>query len=216
LDHADTEERIKKPGVYWNRNRRCGLRSRRGEAKDMKSGNLKILLGVLLLLAGGLAIPAGILIPAFSAPNENVVFETPGEARLEIKAPGRFYLWHKYRTIHQGRQVVRDEHLPNGMSFEVTRLADDSSIPFRARGNIQTEIGDAESRSVGYVDLQQPGTFEIEVGGGDEQTRIMSFSRSRMMLFARAIGFSLLSLVVLGSLGVVLIVFGIGQRAGEA
>lgn len=182
----------------------------------MKNGNLKILLGVVLLLAGGLAIPAGILIPTFSAPNENVVFETPGEATLEIAAPGRFYLWHKYRAIHQGRQVVRDEHLPDGMSFEVTRLGDGSSIPFRARSNIHTELGGAESRSVGYVDIERPGTFEIEVEGGDEQTRIMSFSRSRLMLVARAIGFSLLSLIVLGSCGVVLIVFGIGQRAGQA
>ncbi|MBL37567.1 MAG: hypothetical protein CMP07_04080 [Xanthomonadales bacterium] len=182
----------------------------------MKTGNLKILLGAILLLAGGLAIPAGLLVPAFGAPNENVVFETPGEATLEIEAPGRFYLWHKYRTIHQGRQVVRDEHLPDGMSFRVSRLDDGSSIPFQARSNIHTEIGDAESRSIGYVDIERPGTFMIEVTGGDEQTRIMSFSRSRMMLFARAIGFSLLSLVVLGSLGVVLIVFGIGQRAGEA
>ena len=50
----------------------------------MKTGNLKILLGAILLLAGGLAIPAGLLVPAFGAPNENVVFETPGEATLEI------------------------------------------------------------------------------------------------------------------------------------
>lgn len=182
----------------------------------MKTGNLKIVLGATLLLAGGLAIPAGILIPAFGAPNENIVFETPGEVTLEIEAPGRFYLWHKYRTIHQGRQVVRDEHLPDGMSFTVTRPADGSSIPFRARGNIHTEIGDAESRSIGYVDIQRPGTVRVEVGGGDDQTRIMSFSRSRLMLFTRAIGFSLLALIVLGSLGVILIVFGIGQRAGEA
>lgn len=182
----------------------------------MRNGNFKILLGIVLVLVGGLAVPAGLLIPAFDAPNENVVFESPGEATLEIEAPGRFYLWHNYRTIHQGRQVARDQHLPDGMSFQVARLADGSSIPFQARSNIHTDIGGAESRSVGYVDIERPGTFEIQVRGGDDQTRIMSFSRSRFMMFARAVGFSLLSLVVLGSGGIVLIVFGVAQRARKA
>lgn len=178
---------------------------------DMTSANLKLFSGIVLLLVGGLGIPAGILIPAFGAPNENVVFESPGEATLEIEAPGRFYLWHNYRTIHEGRQVVRGERLPNGMSFEVVRLADGSSLPFQPRGSIHTEMTNAASRSVGYVAVEQPGAFSIEVSGGDDRMRVMSFSRSRFMLFARAIGLSLLSMAVLGTAGVVLIILGVVQ-----
>lgn len=182
----------------------------------MKTGNLKILLGIILLLAGGLAIPAGILIPAFSTPNENAVFESPGEAKLEIEAPGRFYLWHKYRTIHQGRQVVRDEHLPDGMEFQVTRVDDGSALSFQSKSNIRFEMGDEASASIGYVDVERPGTIRIDVRGGDDRMRVMSFSRSRLMLFTYAIGFSLLSMAILGTAGIVLIIFGIAQRAGKS
>lgn len=178
----------------------------------MKNANLKISLGIAVLLLGGLAIPAGILIPAFQAPNEEVVFETPGAAALDVRSPGRFYLWHNYRTIHDDRQVVRDEHLPDGMSFSVTR-ADGSTIPLQPRPNITTEMSGAASRSIGYVDIERPGMLRIEVRGGDAQMRVMSFERSRFMLFARAVGFSLMSLAVLGAGGIVLIVFGIAQRA---
>ena len=179
------------------------------------SANFKLLLGIVLVVGGGLALPASILIPAFDAPDERVAFESPGAATLDIEAPGRFYLWHKYRTIHDGRQVVRDEHLPNGMSFEVTRVDEGSPVAFNARSNIHTEIGDSASRSIGYVDIERPGKFRIEVGGGDDRMRVMSFSRSRFMLFTRAFGLSLLSLVILGAGGIVLIIFGIAQRAGE-
>jgi len=178
----------------------------------MKSANLKISLGMIVLLLGGLAIPAGILIPAFSAPNEEVVFETPGATALDVHSPGRFYLWHNYRTLRDGRQVVRDEHLPDGMSFNVTR-ADGSTVPLQPRASITTEMSGSASRSIGYVDIERPGTLRIEVRGGDEQMRVMSFERARFMLFARAVGFSLLSLAVLGTGGIVLIVFGIAQRA---
>jgi|SRR6056297_1637881 len=179
----------------------------------MKRANVKLLSGVILLLIGGIAIPAAILVPAFDAPNEEVVFETPGEASLDIRSPGRFYLWHDYRTIHGGRQVARSEHLPDGMSFSVTRADDGSPLSFQPRSNISTELGGSSSRSIGYVDVERPGTLRIEVRGGDGQMRVMSFERARFMLFAGAVGFSLLSLTVLGSAGVVLIVLGIAQRA---
>lgn len=181
----------------------------------MTSANLKLVLGSVLLLLGGLAIPAGIMIPALDAPAEEIVFEVPGQASLEVEAAGRFYLWHNYRTIHQGRQVVHDKHLPDGMSFELTRLDDGSTLALQPRSNINTEMADAASSSVAYVDIEQPGRFRIEVGGGDDRTRVMSFSRSRFMLFARAIGFSLLSIAVLGTAGIVLIVLGIVQRTGR-
>jgi len=182
----------------------------------MISSNLKLVLGIVVLLLGGLAIPVGIMISAFGAPAEEVVFEAPGQASLEVEAPGRFYLWHNYRTIHDGLQVVHNKHLPDGMSFEVTRLDDGSTLALQPRSNINTEMADAASSSVAYVDIEQPGRLRIEVGGGDDRTRIMSFSRSRFMLFARAIGFSLISLAVLGTAGIVLIVLGILQRTGRA
>lgn len=179
----------------------------------MKRANLKLLSGVALLLIGGIAIPAGILVPAFDAPNEEVVFETPGAASLNVLSPGRFYLWHDYRTIHDGRQVARDDHLPDGMSFTVTRVDDGSALSFQPRNNISTELSGSSSRSIGYVDVKRAGKLRIEVRGGDGQMRVMSFERARFMMFAGAVGFSLLSLTVLGSAGVVLIVLGIAHRA---
>ena len=179
----------------------------------MRNANIKLLLGITLLLVGGLGIPAGVLIPTFNVPNEEVVFESPGEARLTIEAPGRFYLWHNYRTVHEGRQVVRNRYLPDGMSFRVTRVDDGSTLPFQPRGSIQTEMGGSASQSVGYVDVERPGTLRVEVSDGDEQMRLMSFSRSRFKIFLRAIGFSVLSLVVLGSAGMVLLIMGITRRS---
>lgn len=180
----------------------------------MSSATVKLLLGIILLLVGGLAIPAGILIPAFEAPNEEVTFETPGAASLDVRSPGRFYLWHDYRTIHDGRQVVRDENLPDGMSFSVKR-ADGPKIPLQPRANITTEMSGSASRSIGYVEVERPGTLQIEVRGGDEQIRVMSFERARFRLIAGAVGLSLLSLAVLGTAGVVLIVLGIAQNARQ-
>lgn len=182
---------------------------------EVNTANFKLVLGIALLL-GGLVIPAGILIPAFNAPNETVEFESPGQATLDIEAPGRFYLWHDYRTIHEGRQVVRGEHLPNGMSFDVVRVGNGSALTLQPRGSIHTELRGASSRSIGYVDVERPGTLRIEVSGGDDQTRVMSFSRSRFMMFARAVGFSILSLVLLGSAGTVLIVLGIVHHARKS
>ena len=178
----------------------------------MDRAKVKLLLGIILLLVGGLAIPAGILIPALEAPNEEVIFETPGTASLDVHSPGRFYLWHDYRTLHDGRQVVRDEHLPDGMSFSVTR-ADGSTLPLQSRAGITTEMSGSASRSIGYVDVEQPGTLRVDVRGGDEQMRVMSFERAQFKLFASAVGWSLLSLAVLGTAGIVLIVLGIVRRA---
>mgnify|MGYP005857879765 CR=1 FL=1 len=179
----------------------------------MKGAKIKLMLGIVLLVVGGFAVPAGFLIPAFNTPNEEVIFESPGQAKLNVEAPGRFYLWHNYRTIQDGRQVVRNKHLPNGMTFEVIRADDGSTLTFEPRSSMTTEMGGSASRSIGYVDVESPGEFRIAVRGGDDQTRIMSFSRSRFMIFLRAIGFSVLSLAVLGSAGMVLLIIGIVQRS---
>lgn len=178
----------------------------------MKPANTMIWLGVAVLLIGGLLIPAGTLARAFGAPNEEVTFESPGRASLEIVAPGRFYLWHDYRTIHENQQLVRGQRLPDGVSFEVVRADDGSTLAFQPSGGTHTEIGGTASRSIGYVDIKRPGRVDIEVGGGDGQLRILTFSRSRFMQFVRAIGISLLSLAILGTAGILLIVFGIARR----
>jgi len=63
------------------------------------------------------------------------------------------------------------------------------------------------------TDFQQTDRIGVEIEGGDGQARVMSFSRSRIMLFVRSIGISLLLIAVFGTGGIVLIIFGIAQRA---
>jgi len=99
------------------------------------------------------------------------------------------------------------------MSFDIAHADSGSNLEFQPRGSMHTEGGKSASRSVGYVDIETPGRIIVEIEGGDGKERVMSFSRSRIMLFVRSIGISLLLIAVFGTGGIVLIIFGVAQRA---
>lgn len=178
----------------------------------MKKGTGKILIGIVLALAGLLVIPVAVIAPAIPAGSQSVTFLVPGQARLEALEPGRFYLWHEHETVFDGERRVAGERLPDGLRMEVRRLDENRALAFESNASMSTTSGSNASRSIGYVEVERPGTLEVEVTGGDDQQRVFTFARMRFWEIARAIGLGLVSILLIGSAGIGVLIWGIVER----
>ncbi len=179
----------------------------------MSASTIKIVIGALLIAAGALLLPLLLLRPVAQASNEEVVFRVPGRASLEAEAPGTFYLWHQFHTLHRGERFDRHDALPDGLRIELRHAATGKPLELEPLGNISTEFGDEASRSIGHVEVTRPGTIVVEVSGGDDVERVFSLSRFSLGPWLRGLGLSALALLAVGGAGIVLVVLGVSQRA---
>ena len=182
----------------------------------MKKGVKTIIAGVLLGVAGVAIIPATIVAPILKGVAQDHPFLAPGGREVSIAKPGQYYLWNEYDTMFEGKSYQHDVALPTGL--EVT-VRDESGevLAFTAYDKISMSIGNGSKKSVGYVEVTEPSTLQVDVTG-DFEPRVFSFAHSPVkemaMRFLRAAVIAALS----GLLAIGLVIWGIVKvtRANRA
>jgi uncharacterized membrane protein len=122
-------------------------------------------------------------VAAFEAP---ATFLAPGEAQVSLATPGEYIVWHKYRTVYEGRSFDRPPKMPDGTRFRV-RGPDGAPIVLRGYAAMSSEGTDGSSLSVGRFEAAQPGPHRVAVEGAFEP-RVMAVGPNRLWPIARLVG----------------------------
>jgi hypothetical protein len=170
----------------------------------MKSGIKTIIVGAVMFLMGAFIVPFLFLLPLFLEHHQQNQFVGPGSIHIEVKEPGRYYLWNDFRTIYNGRSFNRSEKTPDGLDIRIEN-AEGHALPFVSDLNISSSSNDSSKNSIGYVEIEQPGKVSVQISGGTEE-RIFSFSRSRLLkLFLLILaGFGVSGIIALTGFGLII------------
>jgi hypothetical protein len=177
----------------------------------MRAGVKQIIAGVVVFGIGAICVPFVIVLTLVRDSVDLLEFEVPGAAIAFVDTPGRYYLWHDYKTVYDGRTYHNPIELPDGLMIEITKqggipldFVSDPHASFSAMGRAR--------QSIGYVELSKTGQVKIDVTGGAE-SRIFSFSPFSFGRFVGLIvkGFVFSVIAAISSLG--LIIWGIVKLA---
>lgn len=173
----------------------------------MRRGLKTTITGGLLFLLGGFVVPLLLVLVVVSHHEPETQFKVPGQTEVMVKEPGRYYLWHDYQTVYQGRNYTQSGDIPDGLTIQV-HDANGRELPFVSDRSISSSNNGSTRKSIGYVAVAQPETLTVQVSGS-AQDLIFSFSQFRLLrLFGLIFGGVGLSILVgLGGLG--LMVWGI-------
>lgn len=173
----------------------------------IKKGVKTMLVGGLLLV-GAIAIPVAVMVPSLSSEGPSgEQFVVPGVGVLDVDAPGRFYLWHEYKSSFEGKRYSSGNRKADGANIvakqdggEVMNFVVDESTSF--------SLGNRSKQSLGYIDVTEVGPVIFEVSGLDDE---LIFSASRYELFKtlRKIGLSVITGAVCGVAGIGFLIWGI-------
>lgn len=172
----------------------------------MKSGLILFILGGLLFI-GAFIVPFLFVLPLILGKTDEIQFKVPGELEFNAQTSGRYYLWNNYETVYHGKTYDDSEKLPDGLDIEV-RDANGKELQFTGDTSSSVNGHGTSARSIGYVEVAQPGKLTIEVSGGTKE-RVFSFSKSKFVkilgLVSAGVGASILAFII--SVG--LIIWGI-------
>lgn len=172
----------------------------------MKRGIKTIICGVISLVAA-VGVPFLFVIPLFLQHQNENQFKVPGSIQVTVEKPGRYYLWNDFRTIYHGQSFNRSEHIPDGMNIRIAD-SDGHQFNFVSDTSISSTSGSSAKNSIGYVEIEYPGKFTIQVSGSSEE-RIFSFSKSGLLKIFLFIVGGFGASVVFGLAGLGLLVWGI-------
>ncbi len=177
----------------------------------MKPGLKQIIAGVILLGIGAICVPLMIVLTLVRDSMDLVEFEVPGSAMAFIETPGRYYLWHDYRTVYESRTYNSPVELPDGLTIEITGNGG-ALLDFVSAPNTSFSSNGRARQSIGYVELTEAGQVTLNVSG-EADPRIFSFSPFSLGRFAGLIvkGVLIAGAAALASLG--LIIWGIVKLA---
>lgn len=183
----------------------------------MKPGIKMVITGAVMFVVGGFVLPVLIIVPLILKDDQGPQFKSPGSIEVEVKEPGRYYLWNDYCTIYDGKSYNRPEKLPDGLEIRI-RDADGRPIQF-VNGGVHTRTRSSSSSSgenakstVGYVEVAHPGKVTVQVTGGNED-RIFSFSRSELFRMFGLIAGAFIPSMVIGVAGFGLMAWGKAEFA---
>ncbi len=114
--------------------------------------------------AAGLAGAAFLAVSAFLALGEPVRFLAPGAGTVEVASPGRYVIWHEYRTTFENRTYRSDAGLPAGARFTV-RGPDGPPLPVGSAGSMSWKGGDVEKLAVGRFEAPVAGRYTVVLDG---------------------------------------------------
>ena len=86
----------------------------------MKAGVKQIIAGVVVFGIGAICVPFVIVLTLVRDSLDLLEFEVPGAAIAFVDTPGRYYLWHDYQTVYDGRTYNNPIELPDGLLIEIT------------------------------------------------------------------------------------------------
>jgi hypothetical protein len=174
----------------------------------MKTGAKTIITGIFLIVLGAFVIPLTVILSLVLDDSNEKQFKIPVTTVITIEEPGRYYLWNEYQTIFNGRSYNRSKSIPDGIEIKIKSQKTGESYNFISNGSISSNNNGSSRNSIGYVDIQNVGSIDIEISGGNEE-RIFSFSQFDLWdIFGLILGGIGLSMMVCLS-GVGLTIWGI-------
>ena len=121
-------------------------------------------LAAAAVAAAGLAGAAWLAVSAFLSLGEPVRFLAPGAGTVEVVSPGRYVIWHEYRTTFENRTYRTEPGLPAGARFTV-RGPDGPPLPVGPAGTQSWKGGGVERQAVGRFDAPVAGRYTMVLDG---------------------------------------------------
>lgn len=171
----------------------------------MRNGLKPLIVGIALFVVGAFVVPLLILVPLVLSDASEAQFLGPGRVEFSAEAPGRYYLWNEHQTIFEGTSYHRSESLPDGLNISI-KDARGQRLKFTTDTSISSSSGSSAKKSIGYVEVAQPGLVSVNISG-DVEPRVFSFAESQLLkvfgLIFGGVGLSILLAVVGVIVGVV-------------
>lgn len=118
-------------------------------------------LAVLLLVAGG-AVFAWMVFAGLSRMNDGLQqVVVPGQAELRLDTPGRYTIYHEYRTVGGNKVYGSDQPLPPLTVTVVSRQTGAEVAVKPATVNEHYSLGSRSGRSIMAFTVEQPGTYVL-------------------------------------------------------
>jgi hypothetical protein len=92
-------------------------------------------------------------------------FLGPGNEIITITEPGEYTLWIETKSIIKGQYMTFSNDLPPGTVIKVSQMTTGALIPFQSAGSSSMESNGIKRISLGNVQLDHPGKYEIAVSG---------------------------------------------------
>ncbi len=174
----------------------------------MKAGIKPIIAGGILFITAVFAIPLIIVILFVSGRPDETQFIVPGHAEVVVEEPGRYYLWHDYRTVYEGKSYNHPEGIPSGFEFDIMDAHSGESFKFHEDLSVSSTDTHGAKKSIGYVNVQGPAAVMIDVTGPNEP-RIFSFCEFDFMSVFTFIFGGVIIALILGFTSIGLIIWGV-------
>ena len=164
--------------------------------------------------AAGVVGAAAIAVSAFLSLGDPVRFVAPGAGTVEVQAPGRYVIWHEYRTTFENHVYRSAPGLPAGARFTV-RGPDGPPLPVGPAGSQSWKGGAAERQAVGRFEAPGAGRYTV-VLDGPFPPMVIAVTPDFMGRLLLSIGAAvLLALLGVGG-GIGLFVYALGASAPAA
>jgi len=164
--------------------------------------------------AAGVGGAAAIAVSAFLSLGEPVRFVAPGAGTVEVRAPGRYVIWHEYRTTFENHVYRSAPGLPANARFTV-RGPDGPPLPVGSAGSQSWKGGAVERQAVGRFEAPGAGRYTV-VLDGPFPPMVIAVTPDFMGRLLLSIGAAvLLALLGIGG-GIGLFVYALGAREPAA
>ena len=112
----------------------------------------------------GLVGAAALAVSAFLQLGEPVRFLAPGAGSVEVMSPGRYVIWHEYRTTFENRVYRSAAGLPAGARFTV-RGPDGPPLPVGPATSMSWSSGEVARQAVGSFGAPVAGRYTLVLDG---------------------------------------------------
>lgn len=125
---------------------------------------MKRYIAAAAVAAAGLAGAAALAVSAYLSLGEPARFIAPGAGSVEVASPGRYVIWHEYRTTFENRTYRSEPGLPAGASFTV-RGPEGPPVAVSAAGRQTWTGGEVERQAVGRFEAPVAGRYTVVLDG---------------------------------------------------
>ena len=175
---------------------------------------MKRYLAAAAAAVAGLAGAAALAVSAYLQQGEPARFLAPGAGTVEVTAPGRYVVWHEYRTTFEKRVYRSDPQLPAGARFTV-RGPDGPPLPVASAGAQSWKRGGVERQAVGRFEAPVAGRYTVVLDGPFEPI-VIAVTPDFAGRILWSIGGAVMLALLGAGLGIGLFVWALGTREPAA
>jgi len=172
----------------------------------MGKGKKMFFCGLIVTALGLIIIPYFKIAPLFNKEYPEFTFLTPGIDKAKVDVPGKYYIWNDYKTFYNNQSYNLSKSLPNGTTIKITDAASGEELKLIPDTGITVSVGDNHQNSVGYVEISNTKTLNIQVTCPEE--RVFTFAQSRFMSIVKTLFGMFVVCAFLSVFGIFLIIFG--------